>query len=299
MGGRGGAASGQPTLSASAWGAPLSARRHAGCRSLPCLARAPARALPAAVRSERSIRTSNMSATPSILSSSTTWAEVSHRALTGKTGSFGYMAPEVRGGGGGTAARGPEERGVKCAAGRPGSAAAQQNGGDSSAPRLPVAAPCCCCCCRPSCRPARRHHLSHTRTLQPTIGTLPTHTHARTERTRPSPGVRPPARTAPQVSRNQQYDAQADIFSLGMCMYNLFNRTIPTVQILLNGDESHLELYAAKVGGWRGDARVVAGWPGRLRGMLWPRLAGCWAGQLRLGSCGWRGGWVGGCMARA
>jgi hypothetical protein len=49
------------------------------------------------------------------------------------------------------------------------------------------------------------------------------------------------------VSRSQQYNARADIFSLGMCMYNLFNRTIPTIQILLNGDESHLELYALKV----------------------------------------------------
>ena len=32
------------------------------------------------------------------------------------------------------------------------------------------------------------------------------------------------------------------------CRYNLFCRTIPTIQILLNGTEEHLELYAAKVG---------------------------------------------------
>lgn len=125
------------------------------------------------VRSERSIRTSNMSATPSILSSSTTWAEVSHRALTGKTGSFGYMAPEV--------------------------------------------------------------------------------------------------------SRNQQYDAQADIFSLGMCMYNLFNRTIPTVQILLNGDESHLELYAAKVAdGYR--PPMLATVPPSVQ----DAINACWKGSAQL-----------------
>lgn len=52
---------------------------------------------------------------------------------------------------------------------------------------------------------------------------------------------------APEVSRSQSYNSQADIFSLGMCMYNLFCRTIPTIQILLNGTEEHLELYAAKV----------------------------------------------------
>ncbi|PRW56224.1 Dual specificity kinase shkE [Chlorella sorokiniana] len=52
---------------------------------------------------------------------------------------------------------------------------------------------------------------------------------------------------APEVSRAQAYNSQADVFSLGMCMYNLFCRTIPTIQILLNGTEEHLELYAAKV----------------------------------------------------
>lgn len=52
---------------------------------------------------------------------------------------------------------------------------------------------------------------------------------------------------APEVSRSQQYNGQADIFSLGMCMYCLFCRSIPTLQIWLNGDASHLELYAAKV----------------------------------------------------
>ena len=31
------------------------------------------------------------------------------------------------------------------------------------------------------------------------------------------------------------------------CRYNLFCRNIPSIQILLCGDESHLELYAAKV----------------------------------------------------
>jgi hypothetical protein len=44
---------------------------------------------------ERSHRTSALSTPGSVLSSTTTWAEVSHRAMTGKTGSFGYMAPEA------------------------------------------------------------------------------------------------------------------------------------------------------------------------------------------------------------
>ena len=36
------------------------------------------------------------------------------------------------------------------------------------------------------------------------------------------------------------------------CRYNLFCRNIPSIQILLCGDESHLELYAAKVCVWGG-----------------------------------------------
>lgn len=52
---------------------------------------------------------------------------------------------------------------------------------------------------------------------------------------------------APEVSRSQQYGASCDVFSLGMCMYCLFCRTIPSVHILLNGGEADLELYAAKV----------------------------------------------------
>ncbi|KAL4457677.1 hypothetical protein ABPG75_012542 [Micractinium tetrahymenae] len=52
---------------------------------------------------------------------------------------------------------------------------------------------------------------------------------------------------APEVLRSQQYDASCDIFSLGMCMYCLFCRNIPSVHILLNGGEDDLELYAAKV----------------------------------------------------
>ena len=44
---------------------------------------------------ERSYHTSNLSFTGSVLSNTTFWMEVLHRNVTGKMGSFGYIAPKV------------------------------------------------------------------------------------------------------------------------------------------------------------------------------------------------------------
>ncbi|PSC71652.1 Dual specificity kinase shkE isoform B [Micractinium conductrix] len=79
---------------------------------------------------------------------------------------------------------------------------------------------------------------------------------------------------APEVSREQQYNAQADIFSLAMCMYCLCCRTIPTLQIMLNGDESDLELYAAKVAeGYR--PPLLPSLPGSVK----KAIEECWKGD--------------------
>jgi serine/threonine protein kinase len=57
---------------------------------------------------------------------------------------------------------------------------------------------------------------------------------------------------APEVLQCRPYNASADIFSLGMCMFNIFARRISGFDVLLScpGAADPLEVFAAKVGGW-------------------------------------------------
>lgn len=79
---------------------------------------------------------------------------------------------------------------------------------------------------------------------------------------------------APEVLHSRQYDAAVDIFSLGMCMHNLFARTIPSFSILLTGGEEQLELFAAQVAdGYR--PPLPAGLPAALADVI----NACWKGD--------------------
>lgn len=82
---------------------------------------------------------------------------------------------------------------------------------------------------------------------------------------------------APEVLRSQQYNAQADIFSLGMCMHNLFARVLPSFQILLTGGVEQLEQYAALVAdGFR--PALPEGLPPALADVI----CDCWKGDPAL-----------------
>lgn len=56
---------------------------------------------------------------------------------------------------------------------------------------------------------------------------------------------------APEVLGCRPYYCSADVFSLGVCMYNLFARRIPGFELMLNcgAGEDPMEAFAAKVGG--------------------------------------------------
>lgn len=52
---------------------------------------------------------------------------------------------------------------------------------------------------------------------------------------------------APEVIRGELYDEKADVFSFAMVAYNIFHRTIPSVQLLVNGSPEDVENYAKEV----------------------------------------------------
>ncbi|KAL4853620.1 CMP-sialic acid transporter 1 [Chlorella vulgaris] len=52
---------------------------------------------------------------------------------------------------------------------------------------------------------------------------------------------------APEVLENRPYNASADIFSLGMCMHNLFARSLPCFDGSCQGAGDHMEVFARKV----------------------------------------------------
>ncbi|KAL4442953.1 hypothetical protein ABPG77_008444 [Micractinium sp. CCAP 211/92] len=82
---------------------------------------------------------------------------------------------------------------------------------------------------------------------------------------------------APEVLRSKPYGASCDIFSLGMCMHNLFARVLPSFQIMLQGGTEQLGQYAAQVAdGYR--PPLPEGLPPDLAALI----SDCWKGEPAL-----------------
>lgn len=81
---------------------------------------------------------------------------------------------------------------------------------------------------------------------------------------------------APEVLKGEKFDEKADIFSLGVLIYELIQRTLLLVQISANGSPREVEKYAAAIaGGYRPSVPEL--WPPELKKLV----CDCWSQDPR------------------